>query len=216
MDIPFFPNTGDGTHCFQAVLKMLLAKLLSNKEYSYEELDRISEKRPGKWTWPTAAMLWMIDQGFEILLIEEFDYREFAEKGEDYLLDRYGPEVGQAQINNSEIEREQEIAKRFVDIAPLERRIPTLEDIKDKIDDCGVVIVNLNAAALYGHEGYSGHFVTVCEIGEDYVRLHDPGLPPSPNLTVSHEVFERAWAYPTERDKNLLAVRSSKTASKAQ
>lgn len=206
MDIPFFPNTGDGTHCFQAALRMALGALWPERPFTYDELDRISEKLPGKWTWPTAAMLWMIEQGLTVRLIEEFDYRAFVERGEAYLLDRFGEEVGRAQIANSDIEREREIARRFVDLAPLEDRIPGLDDIRWQLEGGAVVIVNINAAALYGRPGYSGHFVVICEVGDDAVVLHDPGLPPAPHVRVSRGDFDRAWAYPTDRDRNLMAI----------
>ena len=103
MKIPFFPNTGDGTHCFQAAMRMALAVLAPEREFTYDELDLISRKLPGKWTWPTAAMLWMLDNGFGVELVENFDYSRFAAEGGDYLISRYGEEVGRAQIENSDV-----------------------------------------------------------------------------------------------------------------
>jgi len=207
MKIPFFPNTGDGTHCFQAALRMALGALVPERDYSYEELDRISGKRPGKWTWPTAAMVWMIEQGLEVRLIEDFDYADFAGRGGDYLIERFGEEVGRAQMENSDIEFERPIARRFAAHAPVERRPAELIDIERELDAGAAVIVNLNAAPLYGREGYSGHFVVICEVGRGEVRLHDPGLPPSPDLLVSEETFLKAWGYPTARDRNLMSIR---------
>lgn len=206
MDVPFFPNTGDGTHCFQAALRMVLAKLMPRKSFGYEDLDIISGKQPGKWTWPTQAMMWMAGQGLEIRLIEEFDYRAFVERGNEYLIERYGQEVAKAQAENSDIEAEREIAKKFVDVAPIEYRIPELSDIKNNFKRDALTIVNINASALHGLRGYSGHFVVICDVDESSVRLHDPGLPPNPNLKVSRRIFERSWGYPTARDKNLMAI----------
>ena len=212
MDIPFFSNTGDGTHCFQAALKMALAVHMPKREFTYDELDLISEKLPGKWTWPTAAMLWMIGEGLSLKLIEEFDYSLFVERGEGYILERFGEEVGRAQIANSDIALEREIARSFVAIAPLDRRIPELSDIRFEIERGAVAICNVNAAALSGFSGYSGHFVVVCRVSDAGVVLHDPGLPPRPGLVVSAADFERAWAYPDERDKNLLSIAGPKGA----
>lgn len=206
MDIPFFPNTGDGTHCFQAALRMVLAKLMPRKSFGYEDLDIISGKQPGKWTWPTQAMMWMAAQGLEVRLIEEFDYRAFVDRGNEYLIERYGREVANAQAENSDIEAERKIAKKFVDIAPIEYRIPELSDIKNNFKRDALTIVNLNASALHGLRGYSGHFVVICDVGESSVWLHDPGLPPNPNMKVSRRIFERAWGYPKPRDKNLMAI----------
>lgn len=206
MKIPFFPNTGDGTHCFQAALMMALAVVMPERKFTYEELDGISQKLPGKWTWPTAAMLWMIGEGLEVNLIEEFDYKAFADHGGKYIIERFGREVGEAQIANSDIAREQEIARRFVTLAPLKYRSPDLDDIKNEIGRGAVAILNVNAAALHDLSGYSGHFVVICDVKKKSVVLHDPGLPPYPNLEVQLDRFNRAWGYPSDRDKNLMTI----------
>lgn len=174
---------------------------------SFDELDRISAKVPGKWTWPTAAMLWMIDHGFELRLVEDFDYEEFAKRGAEYIIDKCGKEVGEAQINNSLVERERDYARRFAKLNLVERRVPNFDDISRLLRDGYLLICNINAAVLVGNKGYSGHFVVIYECGDEIIRIHDPGLPPRPELAVPHSDFERAWAYPTENEKNLLAIR---------
>ncbi|MBI4212297.1 MAG: hypothetical protein HY540_06635 [Deltaproteobacteria bacterium] len=206
-NIPFFPNTGDGTHCWQAALKMVLAVFEPDREYSYDELDRISEKSPGKWTWPTAAMLWFLKRGYELQLIEDFDYGAFAEQGEDYLLERCGKEVGQAQIANTDLAKELGFAREFSTIAPLDVRIPGFEDLKAMLEQGYGLICNINGAMLSGQKGYAGHFVVITGMTQHDITLHDPGLPPQPHLQVPRHVFDRAWSYPTPRDRNLLAIR---------
>ena len=206
MTIPFFPNTGDGTHCFQAALMMTLAIHMPDRKFTYEELDAISQKLPGKWTWPTAAMLWMMENGLDVKLIEEFDYPAFVKDGEHYLIERFGEEVGRSQAEHSDLAREIDISRRFMEHAPLDYRSPTLADIKKQLRRDAVVIVNVNAAALHGSVGYSGHFVVICDVKKKSVVLHDPGLPAFPAFEVSHARFEAAWAYPTERDRNLMAI----------
>jgi len=188
---------------------MALAVLMPERKFSYDELDEISKKLPGKWTWPTSAMLWMIEQGLSIKLIEDFDYRDFAQRGGEYLVERYGEEVGRAQIEHSDVEIERDISRRFAEVAPIEQRVPDFDDLQREMDLGAVVIVNINAAPLCGVEGYSGHFVALCDIGKDWVELHDPGLPPRPNLRVPREQFLAAWAYPSQRDKNLLSISRS-------
>lgn len=159
MNIPFYPNTGDGTHCFQAALMMALGYFEPEHEFTYAELDAISQKLPGKWTWPTAAMLWLMEHGYELRLVEEFDYNAFAERGGDYLIEKCGMEVAQVQIENSDIGREQEIAKEFIKYAPLEHRVPDIGDIERFMKDNWVVMCNVNSAILQNQTGYSGHFV---------------------------------------------------------
>lgn len=207
MNIPFFPNTGDGTHCFQAALKMALKFFEPDRDFTYAELDRLSGKLMDKWTWPTAAMLWLMENGYEVRLIEEFDYHAFALRGADYLIEKCGQEVGQAQIANSDIEREQKIAAKFAAYAPLDHRIPLIDDISRYMADNWVVICNVNSALLHNLPGYSGHFVVIVEVTGDEVVINDPGLPPQERFAVSRTDFEKAWAYPGVGDKNLLAIR---------
>jgi hypothetical protein len=177
------------------------------KSCTIEEMDSISAKVPGKWTWPTAAMLWMIENGYEIRLIEDFDYALFAEKGKDYIIDKCGKEVGEAQIKNSIIDREQELARKFAKFNLVERRLPVFEDIEILLNGGYLIICNINAAALNRQKGYSGHFVVVYKFSRKTITIHDPGLPPRPSLEVPLELFEKAWAYPSESEKNLLAIR---------
>jgi hypothetical protein len=204
--IPFFPNTDDGTHCFQAAIKMALSYLLPNRELSYDFLDKVSKKKPGKWTWPTAAIFWMIGEGLTVRLVEEFDYSSFAKKGYDYLVDRYGEAVAKAQRDNSDLPEEAKLASKFRSKDIVEYRSPTIADVEKEIKKGRVVIVNLNAQGLYGLDGYSGHFVVICDVERDGVTLHDPGLPPRPSLRVKYAEFERAWAYPTSRDRNFMSI----------
>jgi hypothetical protein len=57
--LPFYSNTADGTHCFQAGLKMILKHFIPEKDLTFEGLDKISMKIDGLWTWPIAALIWM-------------------------------------------------------------------------------------------------------------------------------------------------------------
>lgn len=186
---------------------MALAYFNPQKKFTYDELDEISGKLPGKWTWPTKAMIWLIHQGFEVGLIEEFDYEEFVNNGEKYLNDRFGEEVGRAQAANSDVPREQEIAKEFIKLAPLKYSIPSLKDVEKLLKQNAVVIVNVNSAALYEIAGYSGHFIVICDVKKDAVVIHDPGIPPRPYVQVPIDCFMKAWGYPTKRDRNLMYIK---------
>src|SRR3989338_8792039 len=206
MNIPFYPNTEDGIHCWQAALKMALAVFEPSREYSYAELDKITDQQPGKWTWPTAGFLWLLKQGYTLKLIGKFDYHAFANEGEAYLLRRLGEEVGRAQIEKSDVKAEIKYAKAFSDIAPLEVRAPSLSDIEHLLKDGFVVICHINPASLYGHQGYTGHYIVICDVTEEEVILHDPGLPGKPYHRASKKDFNRAWSYPEKNDRVLMAI----------
>ena len=73
LKVPFYSNTPDEMHCYQASLRMILNYFLPEKDYSWEELEKITAKVEGLWTWQYAGTLWMQKQGFEIKNIDPMD-----------------------------------------------------------------------------------------------------------------------------------------------
>jgi hypothetical protein len=205
--VPFFSNTPDDTHCYQACIKMIAATFWPGEEYSWEELDRITAKKEGLWTWPMAGKIWLTSKGAEVKVVEEFDYQRFADEGGQYLIDEYGQEVGEAQIAHSDIPQEQKLAAQFVKETEIEFRVPDVEEIKRFLDDGYLVLCNVNSNALNERAGYTGHFVVIYDADEDGFYLQDPGLPPSPQRYVKQEIFEKAWSYPNQKARNISAVR---------
>jgi hypothetical protein len=55
--VPFFANTPDDTHCFQAVIRGILKYFLPDRKFSWEELDRMSAQKPGMATWPQQMLI---------------------------------------------------------------------------------------------------------------------------------------------------------------
>lgn len=185
----------------------MVLQFFEGKEYSFEELDLLSGKRPDQWTWPTQTFLWLLKRGYEIRLIEEFDYRSFGERGVDYIKEISGEEVAHIQEANSDIPSEQKLALRFAEKKLVEYRRPTLQDLQNYMKKGYLTICNINASLLYRGEGYSGHFIVPTEIGPDKITIHDPGHPPKPAQPIEITTFEAAWAYPNEKAKNLVAIR---------
>lgn len=206
-NVPFYPNTDDDLHCFQAALRMVLKYFLPDREFTWEELDKLTAKVEGLGTWPMAGLLWMRNEGFEIKNIEPFDYGQFIREPEQYLLDIYGKEVGKWQIEYSELGQEVEFAKRFVQEIEHEIRIPELKEIRLFLDGGYLVMCNVNSIRLNNEKGYAGHFVIVKGHRDNTFILHDPGLPPVENRECDLETFEQAWAYPDEKAKNIMAFK---------
>ncbi|MBP7708188.1 C39 family peptidase [Candidatus Pacearchaeota archaeon] len=207
LNVPFYPNTEDDTHCYQASLRMVLKHFNPQRDFSWGELEKITAKAEGLWTWSTAGMVWMQKNGFEVLNVDMFDWTKFSEEGGSYLIKEYGNEVGQAQIKHSNIPQEMELAKILVKEVGIERRIPTKEDVKKLIEEGYLVICNVNSRKLNGREGYSGHAIVITGFDDTGFFIHDPGLPPMENRFVEYPVFEKAWAYPEEKAKNIEAYR---------
>lgn len=206
-NIPFFSNTKDDTHCFQASLKMALAYFWPKRRFSWQELDRISKKVKGLWTWPLAALIWCAKNEMEVRSIETFDYPDFIKKGGKYLIETFGEEMGKAQIGHSDIDQERRVSKDFIKYVRTEKRTPSLQDIKNLIREGFLIVCNVNARVLSREPGYAGHFVVIVGLRGDHIILHDPGLPPLKNRRVTRYRFEKAWAYPDARAKNIMAFK---------
>lgn len=205
--IPFYPNTPDDTHCYQAALKMVLQHFLPNRNFSYEQLDEITAHLPGLSTWPTKGMLELRKLGFDIVVIEGFDPEAFVKRGGDYLTEQYGSEVGDWAINNSDIPQEQELYSEFIKHKLHQIRLPEISEIKSYIEKGYLVICNVNSSALNEKTGYVGHSVVIFDYDNAGLTLHDPGLPPLENRKISNDLFMKAWAYPSEVSKNLMAFK---------
>lgn len=206
-DIKFFPNTPDNTHCFQACLKMILKYYFPNEDYSWENLDRISAKTEGLWTWPMAGLVWLSDKGVEVKNIEAFDYKMFSKKGSDYLIEAFGKEVGESQVEHSDIRREVIIAKEFIKKIKIEKRIPEIKDIQVLIKNDYLVMCNVNGMILNNKKGYSGHFILIKAFNDSGFIVNDPGLPEFEDRFVFFELFDKAWSYPDKKARDIKAFK---------
>jgi hypothetical protein len=204
---PFYPNTADDTHCYQAALRMVLKHFKPEEEYTWEELEKLTAKVEGLWTWPTQGLINLYSMGFEVIDVDDFNIEQFIEQGGEYLIKKYGKEVGELQINHSDIAQEQRIFSEYLELKIHQERLPTLEEIKRYLDEDFLVGCNVNAYMLENEEGYAGHFVVLYDYDKEGFLLHDPGLPPQPERKISFEQFCKAWEYPDKSSRNLQAFR---------
>ena len=207
LEVPFFGNTPDNTHCFQAALKMVLKCFRPSEDYSWAALDEITAKVDGLGTFPFAGLAWLQSRGFDVRNVELMDNGRFANEGRSYLVEFFGKDLVAATALPPDLSREQAAAATFVSNVSSETRIPEVDDLRRFLADGYLVICNVNSRTLNEREGYSGHFVVVTSCDSAEVVAHDPGPPPNPNRRVPVALFERAWAYPTERAKNIVAIK---------
>lgn len=92
--IPFYANTKDDTHCYQAAFRSVLKYFYSSKQFTWKQLDLLTGKKKGLWTWPMVGLMNLKEMGLEVISINIFDYQQFADHGGSYLLKLYGEEKG--------------------------------------------------------------------------------------------------------------------------
>ncbi|OGG12012.1 hypothetical protein A2Z00_03170 [Candidatus Gottesmanbacteria bacterium RBG_13_45_10] len=205
--VPFYPNKKDDLHCYQATLRMILKYFLPERTFTFADLDDMTGFQKGYWTWPMRGALSLRALGFQVRDIEEFDYHRIATDPERYLIEYYGEQAGKEQIRFSDIPKCKRDAREFVKQIPIEYRIPDYTDIQDLLTQGYLIKCLVNSKILNRKKGYVGHFVVVFRCTDHSIYFHDPGIPPRKSRRVTKRVFEKAWGYPNERAKNIMAFK---------
>lgn len=209
LKIPFYKNTKDGLHCFQACLKSVLKFYFPKENYSFKYLDKVTFHKKGKGTWVSSALIFLAKKGFDVINIEIFDYRKFAKLGEKYLETLWTDEVFQEQKRFSNFKNEQKLAKSLVlnKKIQLETRPATFKDIKLLFEEGYILLCTINPYILKGKKGYYSHLVLITDIKKDFIVFHDPGPPSFKNKKISTKLFTKAMNYPSKRSASLIAVK---------
>lgn len=205
--VPFYSNTSDNTHCFQAALKMVLKYFQPEKDFSWKKLEIITGKKEGLWTWPLTGLIWMKNNGYEVVDIDVFDFKKFIKDKEKYLIRFFGKESAIEQIRHSDINYEVANTRKLLDTSIIKKDIPSFETLKSLLAKGYLLICGINAKKLNGKKGFEGHFVVIKGFKGNTLLLHDPGLPPIENRKVPFNHFEKAWADPDEKAKSVMAFR---------
>lgn len=204
--VPFYANTPDDTHCYQASLKMVIEYFEPERMLDWHELDTITNKPDGQWTWPMAGMTWLAKNGYRVTNIENFDYQQFIDNPIAYMTTLWGSDVVTEQEAHSDTPLAQKDAQEFIKHIATEQRSPAIAEIGEYLRNNHLVMCMVNAHILNDRPGYVGHSVVVIgEEGDNFI-IHDPGLPAQKHRIVSKELFEKAWSDPNDTARNLCAV----------
>jgi 23S rRNA pseudouridine1911/1915/1917 synthase len=178
--VPFYANHEDNMHCSSAVYRMLFGYFLKRK-IGWEAIDKMAGFENGKAPWTVTIWERMSNQGFDIRMIEAFDYVRYEKEGDAYLRKHLTKEEYDWQVEHTNILEIQPYIAAFRKRIQVENRRPTIHDIDDMLDDSRLVMVTLNSQTLNGKEGYVSHAVLVIGHDDNDYIIHDPGLPPLPS-----------------------------------
>ena len=209
LQAPYFvPNTDDAEHCLQACASMVLSVLMPTQKFSFKELDEMSDKGEGKYTWPLRILVEFAKYGLGVSIIEPFDYVQFSNDPERYLVRQFGEEVGRDQIVNSDLPSVVRAAEVIIS-HPLIRvttRIPTKDDIYELLGRGAYIICNVNQRVLQGDPGYVGHFIVIYGANDQGCLIHNPGPPAKKAEVIEWKLFDAAWSYPSDNARNLMGI----------
>ncbi len=196
-DIPFYPSFAtkafpNGEHCVVMSLKMMLAVLMPQREFSIKELEDITHKSPEGGAFATHYLVWLADQGFEIKRWDTHDWRAFQRDGLGYMRRVLGDEAADYSAKAHDIPYEQSVVPEFLNKVNLIPEKPTVEIAEKALRDGWIVRAPVNSRVLNHRSGYMGHSVVIVGFEDNDVIFHDPGLPAKAYRHESRELFQKA------------------------
>jgi hypothetical protein len=175
---------------------MVLKYFFPEKDFTYEELDKISDKQRDKWSWLGAAAIQLKKMGLKTKAYSNFDYNEFVKNGDDYIRKKYSKEVAEKTIKNTIIESEIENAKEMLKENIYELKEMSFKDIEKLFGENYVMILLVNSEMMNERPGFEGHFVVITGIDHSNVYVNDPSrIDGSPNKKVEKDLFIKSWDY---------------------
>jgi hypothetical protein len=191
-DVPFYANRDGDMSCALACYRMVLM-YFTDKEYSWAELEALSGFAGDIAAWTVTLWTNLAAQGFDVNMIEAFDYKRYQLEGDRYLRQYFDkPEEYQWQLDHTNVADIKDALPVFLQTVHHEQRSPTINDIDDMLADGYLVCAGVNSRVLNDLSGYSGHMVLVIDQKADNFVVHDPGLPPMDGRIVSKDKFYEA------------------------
>ena len=199
LDVPFFENRAkpddpdcQGYCCQEVSLQSTLGYFEPDTYYSFDRMCEITGKLPDKAVWAFEYSIWLVDNGYEVKRMTTVDYPAFAKKGIDYIRKSYGDEIADWQLENSDVDGALEKVSEYLEKVQIVKRKPTVEDIREAMEDGWVAKVMVDSGVLNDLGKYVGHTVVVTDYGLGSVTFHDSGLPPVENRIETIEKFTEA------------------------
>lgn len=213
---PFYYNF-DNTHCVQCVLRGILESFEPVKTLTWEDLDTLTGKEPGKWTWPYRGQINLAKRGYEIVAISPEDDNDYLKDGVyETLVKMLGVDAANRQREMADLDQVKRDIQEFMELKQQENlvtfvRSPNLHDYKDYLAQGFLISSSLNARVLDGRDGYASHAVLVYGIDDEYVYLHDSNWENGAQKAVPQALFQQASTSPTPEQWSMLALRKRAT-----
>lgn len=185
-------------------------------ETTFDQVAQIVDWQPGKVAWAYRFWWWLLEQGIKVTDYDLINLESWASQGVAGL---------KASVSAKEFEYYQkhsgDLTALTADIQKVashpnfsyHRQKPTLEQLRQAVDEGKVCEVVLDSHTLDRVEGFALHRVVVLSVTEDQVTFHDPRPEPRAGRTEPLEHFTKAWltavAEPELCVYNQITLRSS-------
>ncbi|MFH1307966.1 MAG: hypothetical protein ABIH72_03870 [archaeon] len=204
LKIPFYENKGDGNQCMQIAMKIVLKHFLG-KDYSLEELDKLTGREQGKWTYTSQIVPVLYDLGLEVKLYSSESLEPYLE-GEPFIRKHFGKSADKV-IKMSNIPVMVNSVKKLLKYDIFEKKLLDFKEIEQHLAQGHIPLIVIDNNILIGKKDfYQGHFVAITGFDKYNVYYHESGpFQPTPNLKVKKQIFIDAWNSPGT-DNDLVIV----------
>ncbi|MCB9988222.1 MAG: peptidase C39 family protein [Rhodospirillales bacterium] len=175
---PFYPNPDD-THCQQCCLRMGYEYFYPEKQWTWDELDTLSGKIPGKYAWYMRLYIATAARGYDVVVYDIVDYPEFIKDAETYLKANYGADRAADILKNSVMDVVVEDARELLQTngITIHQKSYTFDDLKGLLDKGHVLLTMVDEAVLAGIEGRAiSHSILIHGYDDDGFIAHNPGV----------------------------------------
>jgi 23S rRNA pseudouridine1911/1915/1917 synthase len=173
----------------------MLFDYFMHRKMDWDEAEKLTGFGNSKAAWTVTIWERMARMGFDIRMVEAFEYRRYLKFGDEYLRTYFTPEEYAWQLEHTNIQDiPSQIPAFLKSISPDSRR-PKLNDIDDMLEEKRLVCVTLNSRVLNGKDGFVGHAILILsKEGDEYIA-HDPGgstVAPQPERRIPSKLLWQA------------------------
>jgi len=171
----------------QSVLKHFL-----DKEYSLDELDKLTGRKDGFFTWTSQIVPVLYDLGLNVKYYSRTALDPFLE-GENYIRKHYS-DSAEKILKVTDMPIFIDSIKKLKKYNLFEKKILPFENIEKNLLNGYIPMVVINHKTIKGEDGWLGHFVVITGFDKENIFYHESGpFEPTPNKKVSKEMFIKAW-----------------------
>ena len=188
----FYQNLPDDLHCFQAALKIVLSRYFPEREFSFAFIDKVTGFKKGQFTQDSKGLLWLVQMGFALVRVSDFDDKRFVREGEKYLKWYWRPEIFERNKKNTDFKEMRSLAKALLPHTKITVRKPRASDIDALLAQGYTVMAHINPREIDPKFSDIIHTVVIARSTNCFFFIHNPGLPPQENQKVSKKRLQRA------------------------
>ncbi|MEA3248594.1 MAG: peptidase C39 family protein [Nanoarchaeota archaeon] len=191
LDVPFYENDGDGNQCLQVAGKCII-KYFLGKEYSLEDLDKLTGRKRNHWTYTPQIASVLYDVGLRIKFYSKEDLEPFLD-GEKFYREHYGKDADKI-LEFTDIQVVTKSIEKLLDYNIFEKKKISISSLEKYIESGSVPLVLIDNNKIVGREdSYRGHAVVITGFDDKHIYYHDSGPSnPTPNKKVDKKLFVNA------------------------